>query len=80
MSSYPSERAVTRIEEPRRVPLDPEVTRILRQMLCTLAHECDETAAREAAQVPYWKACPHSVIGTREAARALRRAAESLTL
>jgi len=61
------------------VPLSPEVFRILRRLLYTLANEQDAIAADEAAHVPYWKPCPHSVIGTRTAARVLREAADALS-
>lgn len=60
------------------IPLDPDVSRILRRLLYALAKEQDAIAAQEAALVPYWKPCPHSVIGTRAAARVLRETAEAL--
>lgn len=78
MSSYSTDRSGQRIDQLPAVPLDPEVTRILRRLLFDLAKEQEAAAASEAAQVPYWKPCPHSVIGSRAAARALRQAAEAL--
>lgn len=58
--------------------LDRETAQRVRRILIELASDQDEAAAREAAQVPYWKTCPDSVRGSRAAARALRAAAESL--
>jgi hypothetical protein len=78
MSSYSNERPGQRIEELPTVPLDPEVSRVLRRVLLKLADEQEAAAADEAAHVPYWKPCPHSVIGIRVAARALREAAEAV--
>lgn len=78
MSSYSTDRPGQRIDELPTVPLDPEVTRVLRRLLLHLADEQDVAAAKEAAEVPYWKPCPHSVIGIRAAARVLREAAEGL--
>lgn len=78
MSSYSTERPGRRIDELPTVPLDVEVSRVLRHVLIRLAEEQEAAAAEEAAHVPYWKPCPHSVIGVRIAARALREAAEHL--
>lgn len=78
MSRYSIEQSEQRIDALPTVPLDPDVARILRGLLHSLANEQDELAAQEAARVPYWKPCPHSVIGTRTAARVLREAAEAL--
>lgn len=75
MSSYTTERSAQLITELPTVPLDPEVSRVVRRMLFDLADEQDAAAADEAARVPYWKPTPYSVIGTRAAARALREAA-----
>jgi hypothetical protein len=58
--------------------LDRETALTVQRILNHLAEEADNAAAMEAAQVPYWKACPDSVRGSRAAARALRAAAESL--
>lgn len=78
MSRYSTESSVQRVDALPVVPLDPEVSRVLRRLLYSLAKEQDAIAAHEAALVPYWKPCPHSVIGTRAAARVLREAAEAL--
>ena len=78
MSSYSTEQPGQRISQAPAVPLDPEISRILRQLLYSLADDQDAAAAKEAAEVPYWKPCPHSVIGIRAAARALREAADAL--
>ena len=78
MSSYSTEQAGQRIEDLPTVPLDSEIAGILRRLLYSLASEQDAAAAQEAALVPYWKPCPHSVIGIRAAARALREAADAL--
>lgn len=58
--------------------LDPETSRVVRRILIRLASDQEEAAASEAAQVPYWKPCPHSVLASRAAARALRECAETL--
>lgn len=60
--------------------LDPETVRTVRRILNQLAEDQENAAASEAAQVPYWKACPDSVRGSRAAARALRAAAASLAI
>ena len=48
----------------------------LRRELLRLARAEDDQAAAEAAKVPYWAACPPSVLGHRAAAAALRADAE----
>ena len=58
---------------------DPQTAETLQKLLNRLASEQENAAASEAAQVPYWKACPDSVRGSRAAARALRALAESLS-
>ena len=63
---------------PLAEPLDLETARQVRRILMRLADDQENSAADEAAQVPYWKACPDSVRGSRAAARALRAVAESL--
>lgn len=78
MSRYSTARSDQRIAALPVVPLGPDVSHILRRLLYSLANEQDAIAAQEAALVPYWKPCPHSVIGTRAAARVLREAAEAL--
>lgn len=60
--------------------LDPETAQALQKILNRLASDQENAAASEAAQVPYWKACPDSVRGSRAAARALRALAESLSI
>lgn len=80
MSSYPTEQARQRIDDLPTVPLDPEIAGIVRRLLYSLASEQDAAAAEEAAHVPYWQPCPHSVIGIRAAARALREAADHLDI
>ena len=79
MSRYPTERVDQRVDSTPALLLDADVSRILRRLLLSLAREQEDTAAREAALVPYWKPCPHSVIGIRVAARVLREAAEALS-
>ena len=59
-------------------PLDLETARTVRRILMRLADAQENEAANEAAQIPYWQACPDSVRGSRAAARALRAVAESL--
>ncbi|MGN6721415.1 MAG: hypothetical protein ACTHJM_02245 [Marmoricola sp.] len=76
MSSYSAERSGQRIDELPAVPLDAEIARALRRLLFALAEEQDLAAAHEASSLPYWKACPASLLGTRAAARVLREAAE----
>jgi len=78
MSSYPTTRSSQRITDAPSVEVDVDIARVLRRLLLSLANEQDSAAAEEAAQVPYWKPCPHSVIGIRLAARVLREAAEAL--
>ncbi|MGN6723375.1 MAG: hypothetical protein ACTHJM_12265 [Marmoricola sp.] len=58
--------------------LDEETALAVQRILVQLADDQDAAAATEAAQVPYWKACPDSVRGSRAAARALRAAADAL--
>lgn len=60
--------------------LAPEVMSALRRVLYQLASDKERNAASEASRTPYWKPCPDSVIGLRAAARALREAADSMTL
>lgn len=60
--------------------LDVKTTLTLKRILIRLASDLDSAAASEAAQVPYWKACPDSVRGRRAAARALRATADSLAV
>lgn len=50
----------------------PELMAALCHELVLLARHEDDVAAREAARVPYWAACPPSIEGHRAAARALR--------
>lgn len=50
----------------------------LRLTLLEIASDEDERAATEAARVPYWAPVPDSVLGHREAARALRVVADRL--
>lgn len=80
MSRYSTERPGKRTDELPAVPLDPEISQILRRLLYSLANQQDSAAAEQAAVVPYWKPCPHSVIGIRAAARALREAADALPM
>lgn len=54
---------------------DFDIAPALRRALLQLAHEQENAAAAEAAEVPYWKPCPISVLGLRAAARVLRDAA-----
>ena len=63
-----------------KAPVDPQVLELVRGIIFDLATEEEAAAADEAAEVPYWCSCPPSVIGHRAAARALRRAAESIPL
>ena len=58
--------------------LDAETAVAVRRILLRLASDQEQTAAEEAARVPYWRACPESVAGSRAAANALRSAADSL--
>jgi len=60
--------------------LDLETTLAVHRILIRLADDQDNAAASEAAEVPYWKACPDSVRGRRAAARALRGIAESFSI
>ena len=78
MSRYPTERFDRRIQAMPALLPDPDVSRLLRRLVYSLAREQEDIAAKEAALVPYWKPCPHSVIGIRVAARVLREAAEAL--
>lgn len=50
----------------------------IRAMLLELAHHQDEQAADELAATPYWSSAPATVLGHRDAAEALRRAADML--
>jgi hypothetical protein len=59
--------------------LDLETALTVKRILIQLASDQENAAASEAAEVPYWKACPDSVRGSRAAARALRAVAESLS-
>jgi hypothetical protein len=56
----------------------PELMAALCHELVLLARHEDDVAAREAARVPYWAACPPSIEGHRAAARALRADLERL--
>jgi hypothetical protein len=56
----------------------PELMAALCHELVLLARHEDDVAAREAARIPYWAACPPSVDGHRAAARALRADLERL--
>lgn len=58
--------------------LDSETLLMIRRIILGLASREDNAAATEAALVPYWKACPATVIGHRAAASALRAAADAL--
>lgn len=58
--------------------LPPDVAAALRHELLTLAKLEEDTAASEAARVPYWRPLPNSVEGHRAAAAALRADAERL--
>ena len=53
------------------------VASALRRELLRLARAEDDRAAAEAAKVPYWAACPPSVLGHRAAAATLRADADS---
>lgn len=53
------------------------ITALCRELFALAKHE-DDVAAEEASRLPYWVPCPPSVVGHREAARALR--AEALRL
>jgi hypothetical protein len=64
-------------EWPGYLPPSP-LAAALRHVLQRLADREDDLASTEAARVPYWSPCPASVIGRREAARALREDAERL--
>lgn len=54
------------------------VTAELRMILLELARQEEDDAANEAADQPYWMACPPSVQGHRAAAAALRDQADRL--
>ena len=54
------------------------LTAAVRRVLLRLADLEDDVASTEAAKVPYWSPCPASVVGRREAARALREDADRL--
>ncbi|GAB4010943.1 hypothetical protein [Nocardioides ultimimeridianus] len=54
-----------------------EINRI-RAMLLELALRQDELAAQELAATPYWATAPETVAGHRDAAEALRAAADLL--
>lgn len=60
--------------------LDLETALTVQRILNRLAADQEAAAAEEASHVPYWKACPDSVRGSRAAARALRAVAESLVI
>lgn len=75
----PDQRTVDHDGQPA-VRLDPDTAVTVQKILIQLASEQENAAASEAAQVPYWKACPDSVRGSRAAARALRAVAESLSV
>ena len=57
---------------------DPALSDSLRRELLRLARIEDDTAAREAATVPYWSPSPASVLGHRVAASVLRDSADRL--
>jgi len=59
-----------------RTTADASIAHRLRQILLELARREDELAARVAAALPYWAACPPSVPGHRAAASALRAEAD----
>ncbi|HWU21743.1 MAG TPA: hypothetical protein VN088_09460 [Nocardioides sp.] len=50
----------------------------IRALLLDLAHREDELAAQELAATPYWASAPATVAGHRDAAEALRAAADLL--
>jgi hypothetical protein len=56
----------------------PDLLAAVRRELLRLADQEDHFASTEAAKVPYWSPCPASVVGRREAARALREDADRL--
>lgn len=58
--------------------LPVEVIGLVRRELLRLARFEDESAATQAAQVPYWMPLPPIVDGHRAAARALREDADRL--
>jgi hypothetical protein len=58
--------------------LSADVTEVLRRELLMLAKLQEDTAAAEAARVPYWRCLPASVEGHRLAAAALRADAARL--
>ena len=53
------------------------VASALRRELLRLARAEDDRAAAEAAKIPYWAACPPSVLGHRVAAATLRADADN---
>lgn len=57
---------------------DPQLIAALCRELLHLAKLEEDRAAAEAAVIPYWSACPPSVLAHRAAARALRSDAERL--
>lgn len=58
--------------------LAPDITlaMLMRKELLRLAKAEEDLAAAEAARVPYWSACPVSVIARRAAAQTLREDAD----
>lgn len=56
----------------------PDLLAAVRRELLRLADLEDHIASTEAERVPYWRPCPASVAGRREAARALREDADRL--
>ena len=57
---------------------DTSVASRIRAMLLELARTQDDLAADEAAATPYWSAAPTTALGHRDAAAALRVAADTL--
>jgi len=57
---------------------DHHLVRLLIRELLTDARREDELADQEAATVPYWRACPVSLLAHRAATRALEQQAEAL--
>ena len=66
------------MDRPPEAQRDHDLLVALCRELNLLARQEDDAAAAEASLVPYWRACPPSVVGHRAAARTLRTDAHRL--